>query len=48
LIGVLSQLRIEVLRELFAGNHQYAFLAHLRADVQLAHPQSFAEIVGVL
>ena len=28
LIGVRSSLRVEVLRELYAGNHQYGFLAH--------------------
>lgn len=48
MIGVRTQLRIEVLRELFAENGQYAFLAHLRADVQLAHPESFAVVEGIV
>ncbi|MGH8272807.1 MAG: phage major capsid protein [Gammaproteobacteria bacterium] len=47
MIGVRSQLRIELLREAFATNLQYAFLAHLRMDVQLAHPQSFAVLNGI-
>lgn len=48
LVGVRSHLRIELLRELFAENHQYAFVAHLRADVQLAHPESFAVLKGII
>ena len=44
LIGMRSQLQIDLLRELYAANHQYGFVAHLRADVQLAHPQSFVTI----
>ncbi|MCE7902131.1 MAG: phage major capsid protein [Gammaproteobacteria bacterium PRO9] len=47
MIGMRSELRIEVLRELYAGNHQYGFVAHLRADVQVTHAQSFGRLVGI-
>lgn len=38
LIGIRTELRIEVLRERYADAHQFAFVAHLRADVALEHP----------
>jgi len=47
MIGIRTSLRVEVLRETFAENLQYGFLAHLRADIQLAHPGSFAVIKGI-
>jgi HK97 family phage major capsid protein len=47
LIGMRSQLRIEILRERFADNLQYGFLAHLRADVQLEQAASFTKITGI-
>ncbi|MFT3963715.1 phage major capsid protein [Propionivibrio sp.] len=47
LIGVRTQLRIEVLRELFSSTMEYAFLAHLRADIAVAQPKAFAVIRGV-
>jgi HK97 family phage major capsid protein len=48
LIGMRTDLRIEFLRERFlADNLQYAFLAYLRADVQLAHPAAFVVDTGV-
>lgn len=43
-IGVRSQMRVEVLRETFMGNLQIGFLAHLRADVQVAQPKAFTKI----
>lgn len=48
LIGVRTQLRIEVLREAFAANMQYAFIAHLRADIAVAQPKGFAIIKGII
>lgn len=48
LIGMRQELRIEVLRERYAENHQYAFVAHLRADIALAHPESFCKLIGIL
>jgi HK97 family phage major capsid protein len=49
LFGIRNSLRIRILQERFLGDTlEYGFLAFLRADVQLAHPQSFCEIVGIL
>lgn len=48
LIGVRQDMRIEVLRENFMGNLQYGFIAHLRMDVALAHPESFCKVIGIL
>ena len=47
-IGLRSEVRIEVLRETYADNHQYGFVAHLRADIAAEHPESFCQIVGVI
>jgi HK97 family phage major capsid protein len=48
MLGVRTHLRIEVLRERFAENHQYAFVAHLRMDVQLARAKAFAVLRGII
>lgn len=48
LIGVRTNLRIEVLRETFAETLEYAFLAHLRADIAIAQPKAFAVVKGVI
>ena len=48
IFGIRTELRIEVLRELFAVNHQYGFVAHLRADIGLQHPQSFCKLTGIV
>lgn len=47
MIGVRTQLRLEFLRERYADNGQFAFLAWFRADVQLAHPAAFVVDTGV-
>ncbi|HWH43548.1 MAG TPA: phage major capsid protein [Thermoleophilaceae bacterium] len=47
LIGVRSEIRFQILRERFADNMQIGLLAHLRADVQLAHPKAFVVVTGV-
>jgi HK97 family phage major capsid protein len=47
MIGVRTELRIEVLRERFADNGQYAFLAWFRGDVQVAQPAAFVVDTGV-
>jgi HK97 family phage major capsid protein len=46
LIGLRSDINIELFREPLAGNLQYLFIAHLRADVQLAHAASFVELTA--
>ncbi len=48
LLGIRQELRIEVLKEAFAGNLQYGFIAHLRADVALAHPAAFCSLTGIV
>lgn len=48
LLGVRSELRIELLRETFAANHQYAFIAHLRMDVGVAQPEAFCAVQGII
>jgi len=47
MLGVRSQIRVEILRETFAGNHQYGFVCHLRGDVQVSHPKAFHTTTGV-
>lgn len=46
-VGVRSAIRIDILRETFAGNHQFGFVAHMRGDVAVAHPGAFYTITGV-
>ena len=48
LFGIRADLRIQLLRELYAATGQYAFLCHLRADVAVEHPAAFCKIIGVL
>ncbi len=44
MVGVRSQLELRVLQEAFAVNNQIGFVVTMRADVQLAHPQSFVKL----
>ena len=48
LIGLRSSLRIEILKERFGEFNQFAFVAHLRGDVQLAHKASFCRLKGII
>ena len=48
LLGMRQQLELEVIRETFAANLQVAFMASLRADWQVARPNSFWLTQGVL
>lgn len=48
IIGVRQELRIEILRERYAENHQYAFVMHLRADIALAQPKAFCVVKGIV
>jgi HK97 family phage major capsid protein len=45
IIGIRTSLRIEVLRELYAENLQYGFIAHLRADIAVEHPEAFCRMI---
>ena len=47
MIGVRSGVRVEVLKERFAENHQLGLIAHMRIDVQLQHPAAFWKITGI-
>ena len=47
LIGLRSNLRIEVLKERYAENNQYAFVAHMRGDVAVTQPKALCKITGV-
>ena len=47
LVGMRTSLSIQPLRERFADDGQVAFLAWLRADVQLAHPGAFRVDTGL-
>lgn len=47
LIGIRTQLHIQVLDQRFSDNLQVGFLAYLRADVQPAHPEAFTVIKGI-
>lgn len=47
LLGLRTDLTIRFLQERFADNGEFAFLAYLRADVQLAHGAAFVVDRGV-
>lgn len=47
LIGVRSEVRVEVLRERYADTLEYGFLCHMRADVAAVHPEAFIRITGI-
>ena len=47
MIGMRNEIRVEVLRERFADTHQYAFVAHMRFDIAIAHAASFHKISGI-
>jgi len=46
-IGVRTEFVLEFLRERYADYGQYAFVGHLRADIQLLQPAAFAVDVGI-
>jgi HK97 family phage major capsid protein len=47
-IGIRTGFELRMLTERYADNGQYAFIAHLRADVQVLQPGAFAVDTGVL
>lgn len=47
MVGIRSELRIEISREVFAANHQYLFVAHLRADIAAERDAHFTTLAGV-
>ncbi len=48
IIGMRTGFTIELLRERYVDNWQYAFAAHLRADVQLIDPAAFCVVQGIV
>jgi HK97 family phage major capsid protein len=48
LIGVRTELTLQILQERYADTLQYGLLAYLRADVHVQHAESFAKITGIL
>lgn len=47
LIGMREEIRVEILRERYADNHQVAFIAHMRADIAVQHAAAFHVVTGV-
>jgi hypothetical protein len=47
LVGIRTGFTLKFLGERFIDNGQYAFLAYLRGDIQLAQPAAFAVDLGV-
>ncbi|MGH7392756.1 MAG: phage major capsid protein, partial [Candidatus Rokuibacteriota bacterium] len=48
MLGVRTEMTVEVARELFRGNYQYGFFGHLRMDMQVTHPESFGRLIGII
>jgi len=46
-IGLRSEMRVELLKESFAQNYQYGFLVHMRVDAIPAREKSFSEVTGI-
>jgi HK97 family phage major capsid protein len=47
IIGIRTQIKIIILRELFMGNMQYAYMAYLRADVGVENAGSFTRVTNL-
>ncbi len=47
ILGLRSDIRIEIVRELFAGAHQLGFIAHMRGDIAVSHPEAFHTTTAV-
>jgi HK97 family phage major capsid protein len=48
MLGIRTELRLQLLTERYADNMQIGLLASMRADVQVAHPESFVKLIGIL
>lgn len=48
IIGMRSQIRIELLRERYADRFQYGFVLWSRADMQIAHKACFSRLKGII
>lgn len=47
-LGLLENIKLEVIKEAFVGNFQYGFLAYLAADIQPLFEKAFVRIDGVI
>lgn len=47
MVGIRTTIQVELLKEVFAGTLQYAFIAHLRADIACEQEAAFTKISGV-
>jgi HK97 family phage major capsid protein len=47
ILAVLANLRIDLLRELYAETHQFGFLCHLRMDAGTQRSESFCKLTGI-
>ena len=48
MVGIRTDLRIEILKDRFADNFQFGFLAYLRADVQFRQAKSMGYVLGII
>jgi HK97 family phage major capsid protein len=48
LVGIRTQFKLRVLQEAFASTGQVGFLGWLRADVQIARPDAFQVVTGIV
>jgi HK97 family phage major capsid protein len=48
MLGFRTQMQVEVARELYRGAYQFGYFGHLRMDVQVTHPESFARLIGII
>ncbi|MEX0708051.1 MAG: phage major capsid protein [Woeseia sp.] len=47
-VGMREELQIFMLRERYADTGQFAFVAHMRLDVQVAQPEAFCDLLGII
>jgi HK97 family phage major capsid protein len=47
ILAMRAEMRIEMLKELYAGTLEVGFLAHLRMDTGIMHPESFCAMTGI-
>jgi len=47
-IGLRSEMRVELLRERYADSYQFGFLVHMRVDAIPARNESFGQITGII
>jgi HK97 family phage major capsid protein len=48
IVGMRTSFRVEVLKERYADNFQFGFLAYLRVDSAVVHPKQFGMVIGII